>query len=136
MVLVTSFPDTVELVRAYLEARVGITAGVGLPATWPTGGFLEVDRTGGPRTRLIESVQIDLKVWHPTSPAAAERLLGEAVSEVLALEGGSLNGWQVLGTSNPGGIAADPDPRFPQVYRATAMIGLRVRGVTKKKEGT
>lgn len=130
---VTRFPDTVELVRAYLENRLGIPAGARLPATWPAGGFLEVDRTGGPRDRLTEYVQVDLKVWHPSSPATAERLVGEAVSEVLALEGGRLDGWQVLGTGNPGGLTADPDPRYPDMHRATAMIGLRVRGVSSER---
>lgn len=133
MAQVTRFPDTVELVRAHLEVRVGITAGVRLPQAWPASGFLEVDRTGGPRDRLTEYVQISLSVWHPRSLATAERLVGEAVSEALALEGGRLDGWQVLDTGNPGGIAAQPDPRYPDMHRATAMIGLRVRGVSQKE---
>lgn len=128
---VTRFPDTVELVRVHLEERLGIPAGVRLPVSWPTGGFLELDRTGGPRDRLSEYVQIDLAVWHPRSLATAERLVGEAVSEVLALAGGRLEGWQVLDTGNPGGVTANPDPRYPDTYRATAMIGLRVRGVSE-----
>lgn len=131
MAQVTRFPDTVELVRVHLEDRLGIAAGVRLPSAWPAGGFLEVDRTGGPRDRLTEYVQIDLKVYHPRSAATAERLVGEAVSEVLALAGGRLGNWQVLDTSNPGGVTADQDPRFPDVHRATAMIGLRVRGVSR-----
>lgn len=130
MAEVTTFPDTVELVRAHLSARLGIPAGVRLPPQWPAAGFLEVDRTGGPRDRLTEYVQIDLKVYHPRSLATAERLVGQAVSEVLALAGGRLEGWQVLDTGNPGGVAADPDPRYPDMHRATAMIGLRVRGVS------
>lgn len=131
MAEVTRFPDTLDLVRAHLADRLGIDAGTRLPATWPTRGFLEVSRTGGPRTRLTEDVQISLSGWHPSRPAEAERIAGEAVSEVLALEGGQLGGWQVLDTGNPGGVAAQPDPRFPTVYRATAMTRLRVRGVSR-----
>lgn len=130
MATVTRFPDTLELLRVHLEDRLGVPAGVGLPATWPAGGFLELDRTGGPRDRLTEYVQIDLKAWHPRSLATAERIAGEAVSEVLALTGGRLDGWQVLDAGNPGGVTADPDPRYPGTARATAMIGLRVRGVS------
>lgn len=128
---VTRFPDTLDLLRVYLAGRLGIAAGTRLPTPWPAAGFLEVDRTGGPRDRLTEYVQVDLAVWHPSSGAAAERIAGEAVSEVLALEGGRLDGWQVLDTGNPGGVTAAQDPRYPDMHRATAMIGLRVRGVSR-----
>lgn len=127
----TKFPDTLDLVRVYLEERLRVEAGTRLPATWPAGGFLELSRTGGVRNRLTEDMQISLSVWHATRPAEAERIAGEAVSEVLALEGGQLDGWQVLDTGNPGGVAAQPDPRFPTIYRATAMTRLRVRGVSR-----
>lgn len=128
---VTRFPDTLDLLRVYLSDRLGIPAGVRLPAPWPSGGFLELTRTGGGRDRLTEDVRIDLAVWHPRGGATAERLVGEAVSEVVALAGGRLGGWQVLDTGNPGGVAADPDPRFPDVHRATALTRLRVRGVSR-----
>lgn len=127
----TRFPDTLELVRAHLAARLAIDAGLRLPTPWPADGFLELARTGGGRTRLTEDVRIDLAGWHTTRPTVAERIVGEAINEVLALEGGQLDGWQVLDTGNPGGIAAQPDPRFPDVHRATAMIRLRVRGVSR-----
>lgn len=134
MGVVTVFPDTLELVRAHLEEQLGVAVGTRLPSTWPADGFLEVSRTGGVRTRLADEVLISVAGWHPTRPAEAERLTGEAVSEVLALEGGALAGWQVLDTGNPGGVAAQPDPRFPENYRATAMTRLRVRGVTRKEK--
>ncbi|GAA1333095.1 hypothetical protein GCM10009592_26530 [Brachybacterium rhamnosum] len=131
MAEVTRFPDTLDLLRAYLADRLGVPAGTRLPATWPAGGFLELDRTGGVRTRLSEDVQIDLAAWHPRSGATAERIAGEAVSEVLALEGGRLGGWQVLDTGNPGGVASRADERFPDMARAIAMVRLRVRGVSR-----
>lgn len=127
--VVTRFPDTLDLVRVHLEGVLGVPAGVRLPDAWPTGGYLELERTGGVRTRLVEDVQLSVSVWHPRSGAAAERIAGEAVSHVVALEGGRLDGWQVLDTGNPGGVASQPDPRFPDIHRATALTRLRVRGV-------
>lgn len=127
---VTTFPDTLELLRVHLEARLGVPAGDRLPTTWPAGGYLELERTGGTRDRLADDAQITLNAWHPSSPATAERIAGAAVSEVIALSGRTLEGWQVLGTGNTGGVAADPDPRFPDMHRAAATIRLRVRGVT------
>ena len=129
MAEVTRFPDTLDLLRAHLQDTLGVPAGVRLPQDWPRDGFLHLTRTGGPRDRLTEDVQVDVAAWHPTSGAAAERIAGDAVSEVVALAGGRLGGWQVLDTGNPGGVAAAPDPRWPGMYRATALVRLRIRGV-------
>lgn len=132
MGIVTRFPDTLELARVSIVSGLGLTVGTRLPEVWPAGGFVLLDRTGGTRNRLVDDVVIDVDVYH-RSPASAERIAGDVVSHVLALEGGQLEGWQLLATSNPGGVAAYPDPRFPDMPRATAKIGLRVRGVTTKE---
>lgn len=132
---VTTFPDVLDLVRVHLEGQVGVPAGDRLPPVWPVAGYLEVSRVGGSRTRLVEDVTLEVAAWHSRSAAAAERLAGEAASTVVALEGTSLDNWQVLDTGNPGGVVAEPDPRFPDMHRATVRTRLRVRGVTTKKEG-
>lgn len=132
MGVVTRFPDTLELARAALESSVGVRIGTRLPETWPATGYVQIARTGGTRTRLVDDAVLDVEVYH-RSPASAERIAGEIVSHTLALEGVLLDGWQVLSTSNPGGVAAYPDPRFPDMPRAIAKIGLRVRGVTTKE---
>lgn len=135
MARVTRFPDVLELLRVWLTGRVGIPYGVRLPDPWPPGGFVELRRTGGGRDHLSEEVRVSVAAWHPSRPAEAERLAGVTVSEVVALAGGDLDGWQVLDTGNPGGVAAQPDPRFPEVHRAIAMVRLRVRGVSEEREG-
>lgn len=135
MAEVTRFPDVLDLVRVYLADRLALPVGTRLPDPWPSAGFVELKRTGGGRDRLTEDVQLSVAAWHPSRPAEAERIAGAVISEVVALAGGNLGGWQLLDTGNPGGVAESPDPRFPSMFRAVAMVRLRVRGVSTIEGG-
>lgn len=127
--IITRFPDTVELVRVLLSTELAVDAASRLPSTWPAAGFLRVMRTGGTQGRLVDEALIDVEAWHRVE-STAERLAREAVGVALAAAGTTVDGWAVLSVSNPGGVAALPHPRYPDMHRATAKIGLRVRGVT------
>lgn len=130
-----TFPDVEDLLRVYLEGVLAAaTVSLHQPVDDPAAGHVQLWRTGGVRTRLVDAAVLKSDVWHQREAEAA-RLCGDVVDLCVALGGNTLDGWQITGVQNVGGVASDPDPRWSDRYRYTAMIEVRVRGARRPEEG-
>lgn len=127
---VARFPDAEELARKYLADVLGVVTSLERPSADPANGYVVVWRAGGVRDRLLDRPLLNIEVWHARGGEAA-RLAGEAVDYLVALGGNTVDDWHVTHVVQTGGVVSLPDPDWPYRWRYTAMIELRIRGISR-----
>lgn len=122
------FPDAVALVIEYLNASLvayGETAPVhkNVPNPRPA-KFVQVFRTGGPRSNLVvDGAQLTISVWADTDAAASD--LAEVVRAVLNAVRSQIIGQSVFYKVNELGGPVDlPDPQSNQSRMTWSVIAL------------